>query len=297
VRPRPQVLDDLTEYVATESFLHTLERARLQRSDLEMTPMPPPAQARAAPPLPLSLAAPLPAARAAHPLTRRIPPQAAAAPSAPPLAAPAAGHPAPGSSGQAAAAATAAAAAAADPDDFVVLEREDAVEAIAYYIATYVARTPEAQRMEPRQLHAALQQTFKVRARSRARAGAAADARWGAWLGPPWAGGPGARRQRGRSRAPRPRVHAQGLRRSRFRLVWDWGRYMYRWSAMAYSMVRRQHPPAAALRAAALGSPAALPRWHQQPTCSPAAHLQPSSPAAGQQAACAAPRAAPGRCS
>lgn len=50
-----------------------------------------------------------------------------------------------------------------DKEDFVVLDREDAVEAIAYYIALYVARTPEAQRMEPRQLHEALQLTFKVR--------------------------------------------------------------------------------------------------------------------------------------
>jgi hypothetical protein len=50
-----------------------------------------------------------------------------------------------------------------DKEDFVVLDREDAVEAIAYYIALYVARTPEAQRMEPRQLHEALQMTFKVR--------------------------------------------------------------------------------------------------------------------------------------
>jgi hypothetical protein len=40
-----------------------------------------------------------------------------------------------------------------------------------------------------------------------------------------------------------PSASLQGLRRSKFRLVWDWGRYLYRWSAMAYSMVQLyEHP-------------------------------------------------------
>jgi hypothetical protein len=127
-----------------------------------------PAQGTRAPPRPPADAPPPALLCTSQPLTA-IPPQAAAAPSAPPLAAApaAAAHPAPSSSSGSDAAAGAA---AEDPDfvvldreDFVVLEREDAVEAIAYYIAAYVARTPEAQRMEPRQLHAALQHTFKVR--------------------------------------------------------------------------------------------------------------------------------------
>lgn len=40
---------------------------------------------------------------------------------------------------------------------------EDAIEGMAYYIALYLSRAPEARYMEPKQLQAALRQTFTVR--------------------------------------------------------------------------------------------------------------------------------------
>jgi hypothetical protein len=46
----------------------------------------------------------------------------------------------------------------------VVVDQQDAVEAMAYYIALYISSMPEAQRMEPKQLQTALQEGFKVRA-------------------------------------------------------------------------------------------------------------------------------------
>jgi hypothetical protein len=40
---------------------------------------------------------------------------------------------------------------------------EDAIEGMAYYIALYLARAPEARHMEPKQLQEALRSTFTVR--------------------------------------------------------------------------------------------------------------------------------------
>jgi hypothetical protein len=48
----------------------------------------------------------------------------------------------------------------------VVVDQQDAVEAMAYYIALYISAMPEAQRLEPKQLQAALKEGFKVRADS-----------------------------------------------------------------------------------------------------------------------------------
>jgi hypothetical protein len=39
---------------------------------------------------------------------------------------------------------------------------EDAIEGMAYYIALYLSRAPEARNMEPKQLQAALRQTMTV---------------------------------------------------------------------------------------------------------------------------------------
>jgi hypothetical protein len=39
---------------------------------------------------------------------------------------------------------------------------DDAIEGMAYYIAMYLSRAPEARHMEPKQLQAALKQTFTV---------------------------------------------------------------------------------------------------------------------------------------
>lgn len=46
--------------------------------------------------------------------------------------------------------------------EYVVVDKKDAVEALAHYIALYINRFPEAQRMEPKQLQQALSNTFKV---------------------------------------------------------------------------------------------------------------------------------------
>lgn len=53
---------------------------------------------------------------------------------------------------------------------------DDAIEGMAYYIALYLARAPEARHMEPKQLQAALRSTFTVRGGDAA--GAAAQG-WG----------------------------------------------------------------------------------------------------------------------
>lgn len=52
-------------------------------------------------------------------------------------------------------------------DGFVMVEKQDAVEAMAYYIASFVQQMPEAQTMEPKQLQMALQTTFKALRRRR----------------------------------------------------------------------------------------------------------------------------------
>lgn len=42
------------------------------------------------------------------------------------------------------------------------MSAEDAIEGMAYYIALYLSRAPEARYMEPKQLQAALRQTMTV---------------------------------------------------------------------------------------------------------------------------------------
>ena len=46
--------------------------------------------------------------------------------------------------------------------DYVVVEREDVLEAIGQFVAAYRATLPEAQHLQPKQLQRALAQTFKV---------------------------------------------------------------------------------------------------------------------------------------
>lgn len=43
-----------------------------------------------------------------------------------------------------------------------MLNREDAVEAMAYYIASYLSKVPEAQQLNPIELQKALGSTFQV---------------------------------------------------------------------------------------------------------------------------------------
>jgi hypothetical protein len=80
-------------------------------------------------------------------------------------------------------------------EPFVLVSAEDAIEGMAYYIALYLSRAPEARYMEPKQLQAALRQTMTA------------------------------------------------IRRSRYRVIWDWGRSLYRWGAVSYSALQLyEHP-------------------------------------------------------
>lgn len=55
----------------------------------------------------------------------------------------------------------------AQQEPFVLVSVDDAIEGMAYYIALYLSRAPEARYMEPKQLQAALKQTFTVRQHTR----------------------------------------------------------------------------------------------------------------------------------
>lgn len=83
----------------------------------------------------------------------------------------------------------------APESDYVLVEQRDAVEALAYYIAIYINRFPEARKMEPKQLQKALSSAFKV------------------------------------------------VRRGKFKQVWEWGRRVYRWSALGYSALQMYQNP------------------------------------------------------
>ena len=48
-------------------------------------------------------------------------------------------------------------------DSYVMVEKSDVLEAIGQFVAAYLATMPEAQDLQPKQLQAALTQTFKVR--------------------------------------------------------------------------------------------------------------------------------------
>lgn len=78
---------------------------------------------------------------------------------------------------------------------FVLVSSDDAIEGMAYYIALYLARAPEARHMEPKQLQAALRSTFTA------------------------------------------------IRRRRYRVVLEWGRWLYRACAVSYSALQLyEHP-------------------------------------------------------
>jgi hypothetical protein len=39
------------------------------------------------------------------------------------------------------------------------------------------------------------------------------------------------------------RARLQAIRRSRYRVIWDWGRWLYRWGAVSYSALQLyEHP-------------------------------------------------------
>ena len=48
-------------------------------------------------------------------------------------------------------------------DSYVVVDREDVLDAVGAFIAAYLASLPEAQNLQPAQLQSALKQAFKVR--------------------------------------------------------------------------------------------------------------------------------------
>ncbi len=55
-------------------------------------------------------------------------------------------------------------AAAGEPlDSYVLVEREDVLEAVGAFIAAYLASLPEAQGLQPAQLQAALKHAFQAR--------------------------------------------------------------------------------------------------------------------------------------
>lgn len=80
-------------------------------------------------------------------------------------------------------------------DDFVLVEKIDAVEALAFYIASFLTSSPEAQNMTPIELQRALAATL------------------------------------------------QDLKKSRWRAVWEWSRFAYRWSAVGYSALKVYQNP------------------------------------------------------
>lgn len=73
-----------------------------------------------------------------------------------------------------------------DTGDYIVIEREDVVHALSDFIAAYVMSLPDAQRLEPREVQAAVAATFKE------------------------------------------------LRKGRVRRLLDWGKYLYRATALGY---------------------------------------------------------------
>jgi hypothetical protein len=173
------VLHGLDSFLATERFLCKLEQARAEWIDLSDAAHAAAgcAHASGAAPLPPSAAhahahAPFEASSSAV-LVHEADAQSSAAQPA--------GHSAWAQRGGAAAGdhaagaelseseRAAAAAAAAAVGDFVVINKDDAVEAMAYYIAMYISRLPEAQRMGPKELQSALKEAFTVSKPARAR--------------------------------------------------------------------------------------------------------------------------------
>eukprot|EP00775_Hariotina_reticulata_P013853 gene13853-13975_t len=83
----------------------------------------------------------------------------------------------------------------ADGVELTQVSADDAIEGMAYYIALYLSRAPEARHMEPKQLQAALKQTFTA------------------------------------------------IRRRRYRVIWDWGRWLYRATTVSYGALQLyEHP-------------------------------------------------------
>lgn len=145
---------------------------------------------------------------------------------------------------------------------------EDAIEGMAYYIALYLSRAPEARYMEPKQLQAALRQTMTVsllqccvlRIHTFCCVGTFAQSVWhvGRFLcdgdGVALATRSVESSESNRCRQPCVASHCpvcvllvsirvQAIRRSRYRVIWDWGRCFYRWGAVSYSALQLyEHP-------------------------------------------------------
>jgi hypothetical protein len=49
-------------------------------------------------------------------------------------------------------------------ESYVIVQKDDVLEAIGTFVAAYLAQLPEAQNLQPAQLQAALKTTFKVTA-------------------------------------------------------------------------------------------------------------------------------------
>lgn len=69
--------------------------------------------------------------------------------------------------------------------DYIVVEKEDVVDALSQFIAAYLATLPEAQNLEPRQLQCAISTTLKVRPVGGGAGRAGLGAGWGRRCGAP----------------------------------------------------------------------------------------------------------------
>ena len=48
-------------------------------------------------------------------------------------------------------------------DSYVIVEKDDVLEAIGTFVAAYLAELPQAQKLQPKELQTALRNAFKVR--------------------------------------------------------------------------------------------------------------------------------------
>lgn len=186
-----QVLHGLDNFLATEQFLGKLEQARAEWIDLSEHAH----HAAAGPSYPGIHSNGGAFASAAAANAHSVAQQPAAVAVAAQPGAGQAPQQVPSGPGECGLDPAAAALAAAAIGDFVVIDKNDAVEAMAYYIALYISRMPEAQRMQPKELQMALRETFAI------------------------------------------------LRRSKWRMVWSWGRLIYRSAAVSFSALQLYNNP------------------------------------------------------
>ena len=117
----------------------------------------------------------------------------------------------------------------ADPSAFVLVNNEDAIEAMAYYLAQCIAAHPEAQRLAPQQLQLALANALQVRAATEMVVHSAASnfstLSDSCTLLDPFP------------------LLVQGMKQTRLKQICTYGRSAYRWSALTYSALQMYQNP------------------------------------------------------